>query len=320
MAWQTPSCVPHAMQSVRSATYLRASLPQRSAAPTYFGPRLSLSAHSQRRGKFRSYATDVEADSFEAAPAIDFEQIRTLPARVVPMSPAYFTGTPKFFDCLLRLEKALEDHRHLPTVSSSDAPRVAWLKQPQFQEHIGEAIPTKKFKGVVQLLQQLNRIDYKVMPESVRLMLKEYTRPGNPYGNKSVQPTVDELGRARGKGKRKSSSAVVHLVEGEGEVLVNGKNLVEAFPRVHDRESVTWALRSTARLDKYNVWATVSGGGTTGQAEAIALALGRALMIHEPALKPLLRKAGVITVDARRVERKKPGHVKARKMPTWVKR
>ena len=70
---------------------------------------------------------------------------------------------------------------------------------------------------------------------------------------------------------------------------MNGKSLLEVFPRVHDRESALWPLRCTQRLDKYNVWASVRGGGTTGQAEAITLAVARALLIHEPALKPTMR-------------------------------
>ena len=79
-------------------------------------------------------------------------------------------------------------------------------------------------------------------------------------------------------------------MEGTGEVLVNGKNIVQAFPRLHDRESALWALKVTQRLDKYNVWALVEGGGVTGQAESITLALARALLVHEPALKPALRR------------------------------
>jgi small subunit ribosomal protein S9 len=197
---------------------------------------------------------------------------------------------------------------------------MAWFKLAQFRDFVGEPVPTKKYKSLVKILQRLNRIEPALLPGEVRDTLKTFLRPGNPYGNKPAPAAVDEMGRARGKGKRKTSSAVVHLVEGEGEVMVNGKTLTEAFPRLHDRESATWPLRCTSRLDKYNVWATVRGGGVTGQAEAITLALARALLVHEPALKPILRKAGVITVDARRVERKKPGHVKARKMPTWVKR
>ncbi|KAL2828256.1 ribosomal protein S5 domain 2-type protein [Aspergillus cavernicola] len=316
MARQSPRGVVHAMQSVRSTTSLRAFLSQRSAAPAYIIPGASLSTRTQQWKNARGYATEVQP----AAPEIDFAKFHTQPTRIIPRSPAYFSGSPKFIDHLLRLEDILAKYVSLPTVSAAEAPRKAWFKLPQFRDVVGEPIATKKYKGLLKLLQRLNRIDPNLMPKAVRLSLDDFIRPGNPYGNKPAPATVDNLGRARGKGKRKASSAVVHLVEGNGEVLVNGKTLVEAFPRVHDRESATWALRCTARLDKYNVWVAVRGGGTTGQAEAITLALGRALMVHEPALKPTLRKAGVITVDRRRVERKKPGHVKARKMPTWVKR
>lgn len=178
----------------------------------------------------------------------------------------------------------------LPTFPPNEAPRKAWLKLPQFRDFVGEPVPTKKYKALLKILQRINQIDPAIIPDSVSATMKDYIRPGNPYGNKPAPPTVDEMGRARGRGKRKTSSAVVHLVEGEGEVLVNGKSLLEAFGRLHDRESALWALRCTGRLDKYNVWVTVKGGGKTGQAEAITLALARALLVHEPALKPALRK------------------------------
>ncbi|KAL4941433.1 hypothetical protein BDV06DRAFT_180613 [Aspergillus oleicola] len=318
MGWKNPSCVAHAMQSARSATYLRATLSQRSAAPTHLIPRTTLLKRTSIQGNARGYATEVQPVA--AAQEIDFSKFEQRPARVIPASPAYFSGTPKFLDHMLRLESILAKYAALPTVAPGDAPRMAWLKLPGFRTLVGEVVPTKKYKGFVKLLQRLNRIDPSQVPEEVRSTLKEFLRPGNPYGLQLAPPTVDELGRAHGRGSRKASSAKVYLVEGDGEVLINGKSLVEVFPRVHDRESAMWALRSSSRLDKYNVWAAVQGGGTTGQAEAIALAVGRALMVHEPALKPILRRAGVITVDPRRVERKKPGRVKARKAPTWVKR
>ncbi|KAI5308390.1 37S ribosomal protein S9, mitochondrial [Ascosphaera atra] len=88
----------------------------------------------------------------------------------------------------------------------------------------------------------------------------------------------------------------------------------------HTRESALWPLTITERINKYNVWALVRGGGVTGQAEAMTVALAKALIIHEPALKPILRRAGCVTTDPRQVERKKPGHLKARKKPAWVKR
>lgn len=120
--------------------------------------------------------------------------------------------------------------------------------------------------------------------------MEPYKRDVNPYGIIRRPGTIDSDGRAYGVGRRKSSSARVYLVQGEGEVLVNGKSINSAFGRIHDRESALWALKATGRADKYNVWALVSGGGSTGQAEAITLGLARALMVHEPMLKPALRR------------------------------
>ncbi|EPS26220.1 37S ribosomal protein S9 [Penicillium oxalicum] len=314
MARPTSNGLVQAFQSLR----LHSPLPARSA--------LRSLAHQSR-----TYATEVQAETQQlstpapnelapAAPEIDFQKFLSRPARIVPASPAYFSGSPRFIDHVLELEKLQAKYASLPTVAASDAPRMAWFKLAQFRDYVGEPVPMKKYKSLVKILQRLNRIQPEMLPAEVKDTLKSFLRPGNPFAVQHISRTVDENGRARAKGKRKESTAVVQLVEGEGEVIVNGKSLVEVFQRVHDRESALWALRCTQRMDKYNAWITVRGGGITGQAEAITLAIGRALMMHEPGLKAVLRKAGVISVDARRVERKKPGHVKARKMPTWVKR
>ena len=121
------------------------------------------------------------------------------------------------------------------------------------------------------------------------------------------------------------------------------KSLVEMFPRLHDRESVIWPLKVTNRVDRYNIWGSSKGGGISGQAGALTLAVAKALLAHEPDLKPALRRgelwlfvpprwsclfadgvfvwlAGCVTRDPRKVERKKAGKLKARKMPAWVKR
>ncbi|KAJ5545439.1 hypothetical protein N7535_006175 [Penicillium sp. DV-2018c] len=296
MAWHKSNSLAQAMRSLR-------------ITPTLSKPTLT-----------RTYATEAVSVPASAAPEINFESFTQKPARIIPSSPSYFSGSPRFIDHVLQLESLQAKYASLPTVATADAPRMAWFKLPQFRDYVGEPVPMKKYKSLLKILQRLNRIEPEIRPEEVSKTLSAFLRPGNPYAVELVPKTVDENGRARAKGKRKESTAVVQLVEGEGEVLVNGKSIVEAFKRVHDRESALWALRCTQRLDKYNAWITVRGGGVTGQAEAITLALGRALLLHEPGLKSVLRKAGAITVDARRVERKKPGHVKARKMPTWVKR
>lgn len=153
-----------------------------------------------------------------------------------------------------------------------------------------EPVKATRYGRIVEVLQRLNYIHPSLMPEEVSEALKRFMRDVQPFLNVPKPVLVDEYGRARGVGRRKSSHAVAFLVEGEGEVLINGKTLTQAFGRIHDRESAIWALKATDRIDKYNVWAVVKGGGTTGQAEALTLAVSKALMVHEPALKPALRR------------------------------
>ncbi|KAF2148386.1 hypothetical protein K461DRAFT_232781 [Myriangium duriaei CBS 260.36] len=240
--------------------------------------------------------------------------------RVVPASASYFTALPRFTDDLLGLEDLLRKCTTLPVVPPGEAPRVAWLTYAQYTASNAEPIRKASYAKLVKLLQRLNQIHPALIPDEVTDELKRFKRAVQPNENVPKPIVIDALGRARAVGRRKTSSAVVWLVEGDGEVRVNGRKLTEHFGRLHDRESAIWALKATERVGKYNVWATVAGGGTTGQAEAITLGLAKALLVHEPALKPALRRAGCVTRDPRRVERKKTGKLKARKMPAWVKR
>ncbi|EKG12596.1 Ribosomal protein S9 [Macrophomina phaseolina MS6] len=269
--------------------------------------------------------SDPSGPRFQAAPPIEFgDESTNVPllnrVRVVPSSPSYFTAKPTFTDDFLELQAVLRKYIALPTIEPIHAPRVAWKSLGEYKVQTNEPIRIAKWRKLQKILQRLNYIHPTVMPEEVTRVVEKYKRAINPYDRQPSPKTLDEMGRGMGVGRRKTSSAVAWLVEGEGEVLINGKSLTETFSRIHDRESAIWALKATSRVDKYNVWALVRGGGTTGRAEALTLAIARALMVHEPGLKPALRRAGCITRDPRKVERKKPGHVKARKMPTWVKR
>ncbi|ESZ99427.1 putative 40S ribosomal protein S9, mitochondrial [Sclerotinia borealis F-4128] len=241
-------------------------------------------------------------------------------ARLVPYSPSYFTAQPLYTDNLLQLQNLVLKYVKLPTVEAAEAPRVSFRSLMEYRDQTGETVRSSKYQKIVETLHRLNHIHPSVMPLDVKEAINLYKRDIDPHENLAKPIPIDQFGRALGVGRRKSSTAKAYLVEGTGEVLVNGKTLAEAFGRHHDRESVIWALKSTDRIDKYNLWALVNGGGTTGQAEALTLAVGKALLSHEPALKPALRRAGCVTRDPRKVERKKPGHVKARKMPAWVKR
>jgi small subunit ribosomal protein S9 len=123
-----------------------------------------------------------------------------------------------------------------------------------------------------------------------------------------------------GTGRRKSSTARVFLRPGRGQILVNGKTLDEFFGRETARMVVRQPFDLTQLGDRFDVRATVAGGGITGQAGAIRLGLARALVQYDENLKPELRKAGFLTRDAREVERKKVGLHKARRATQYSKR
>ncbi|KAL2162788.1 hypothetical protein VTH06DRAFT_6624 [Thermothelomyces fergusii] len=241
-------------------------------------------------------------------------------ARAVPVSPSYFSRTPTFNDRFLALEKLAKAYANLPVIPAADVERVTWKTLADLRQSFGEPVKATEYVKCLAIVKRLHQIHPDLKPEAVTAALKEFRRDVQGYQNVAKPIPIDRFGRALGVGKRKSSTARAFVVEGDGQVLVNGKTLAEYFGRVHDRESAVWALHATDRMDKYNVWARVEGGGTTGQAEALTLAIAKALLAHEPALKPALRRAGCVTRDPRRVERKKHGRVKARKRPTWVKR
>ena len=123
-----------------------------------------------------------------------------------------------------------------------------------------------------------------------------------------------------GTGRRKSSTARVFLRSGKGAITVNGRALDEFFGRETSRMIVRQPLEVTKMTDKFDISVTVEGGGITGQAGAIRLGVARALVEYDESLKSELRKAGLMTRDAREVERKKVGLHKARRATQFSKR
>lgn len=123
-----------------------------------------------------------------------------------------------------------------------------------------------------------------------------------------------------GTGRRKSSVARVFIRKGSGNINVNGRPLDEFFGRETARMIVRQPLELTQNTDKFDITVTTTGGGTTGQAGAIRLGIARALVDYDESLKGELRKAGFMTRDARKVERKKVGLHGARRATQFSKR
>ncbi|HHH82648.1 MAG TPA: 30S ribosomal protein S9 [Chloroflexi bacterium] len=123
-----------------------------------------------------------------------------------------------------------------------------------------------------------------------------------------------------GVGRRKTSSARVRIMSGTGKILVNGKPAEVYFPRIGDIEAILAPLRAAEMEGKLDVSCLVKGGGITGQAGAVQHGISRALIKMDPELRPVMRRGGFLTRDARMKERKKPGLKRARKAPTYTKR
>ena len=121
-------------------------------------------------------------------------------------------------------------------------------------------------------------------------------------------------------GRRKTSVARIYMQAGKGEITINKKALNDYFPSELSRIIVNQPLTILSENGKYDINVNVKGGGVTGQAHAIRLAIARALCNINPEYRPILKPFGVLTRDPRMVERKKPGQKKARKRFQFSKR
>ena len=121
-------------------------------------------------------------------------------------------------------------------------------------------------------------------------------------------------------GRRKTSVARVYLSAGNGNFIVNGKDMTVYFPTLMLQNNINRPFVLTSTLGQFDVKATIDGGGVSGQADALKLGISRALVKHNAELKPALKIESMLTRDPRMVERKKPGQKKARKRFQFVKR
>jgi len=131
---------------------------------------------------------------------------------------------------------------------------------------------------------------------------------------------IDAQGRAYATGKRKNAVARVWIKPGAGKISVNTKDFAAYFARPVLQMLLKQPLQAVNRLRQFDVTATVSGGGLSGQAGAVRHGISKALTYYEPDLRPTLKKGGFLTRDSRVVERKKYGKMKARRSFQFSKR
>ncbi|KAF9166265.1 37S ribosomal protein S9, mitochondrial [Actinomortierella ambigua] len=300
---------------LRSLVRTAVALPQRTWAATAVARPLTTTT-SRFMSSMSEHGANTEAASHEEA-----NHYETLSGfQLKPTSPSYFTTQPVYNDLLVELDTLYRQHR--PTsklIKDAGSVRPNWFGREGMTAAVGvQSLKSSQYRLVVSKLNQLAALT----PRSPRVeqLLARFTKSEDQMGQKAKPRFVDQYGRALATGRRKEASASVYVVEGEGQMLVNGLDAASYFNKAQDREALLKPFQATSLVGKFNVWARVQGGGTTGQAEAISLGIAKALLTHDPELKSTLRQAGCVTRDPRAVERKKPGQYKARKKFQWVKR
>ena len=138
--------------------------------------------------------------------------------------------------------------------------------------------------------------------------------------NEIKESNLDNKDRSYATGKRKNSIARVWLKKGEGKISINGKSLDKYFTRPVLQMIVNQPLEAIQSTGTYDIMATVSGGGLSGQAGALRHGISKALTFYDSELRPALKKVGFLTRDSRVVERKKAGLAKARRSYQFSKR
>ena len=141
-----------------------------------------------------------------------------------------------------------------------------------------------------------------------------------PVAAPAYTQKLDKQGRAYATGKRKNAVARVWIKPGAGKMVVNAKDFSEYFARPVLQMLLKQPLQAAGRLDQFDVMATVTGGGLSGQAGAVRHGISKALTYYEPELRGVLKKGGFLTRDSRVVERKKYGRMKARRSFQFSKR
>lgn len=280
-------------------------------------PLISESLKQKLQAKRVQIPASLAADNIRMS---EFERLR-----VVPALKTYFGGNPVHDENLNELNLLIRKYINLPTkvLTDEELRGFRFISIEAYKKSIdsGTRLKSIHFKELTSALHRLRSIDPELLPRDVSEVLDKYTNKTSDITRAAIKlKTLDEFGRAFGKAKRKASKAEVYVVRGTGQSMINGKTLIEYLPRDTDRGKIAYPFQVISQEGQFNVFANVSGGGFSGQAEAVMYAIAKALVVVNPLLKPRLYKAGLMTSDARVVERKKPGKVKARKSPTWVKR
>lgn len=254
-----------------------------------------------------------------------------------PISAAFYTGQVAYYDLVYEIYQQtdkldavteetsarLQQLGQTGTLESQGSaggqePRVMrWARKEELESKWQENVSDKQYEV---LLFRLKKLANHPKAHIIQDFLNTYRYPVSMPGLKKVMKKLDEQGRASAMGHRKRAIAEVWVKEGAGQITVNDRPFLDYFTRPGDRQQILFPFLVIDKVGEYDVECNVIGGGPTGQAGAIRLAVSRALLSFSESFAEPLKNAGLLIRDPRIVERKKPGQKKARKKFAWVKR
>ncbi|KAM5180078.1 small ribosomal subunit protein uS9m [Mantella aurantiaca] len=250
-----------------------------------------------------------------------------------PFHFLFYTGKQEFYSLMhdihekfLKVQAYEEVKSKDPSAESPGPIEMAgriWLSKEQLEGEIVEKVSDRDYQYFLQTMERLVRLPHSSIEEE---LVYKFSKKLEVQTKKQMvkAPEYDEHGRAftTAEGKRKTSEATVILKDnGKGEIIINGIDYLDFFPVLQDREQLMFPFQFVDSLRTYDTECTVSEGGRSSQAGAIRLAISKALLsfITEDQMEAM-RQAGLLTIDPRKRERKKPGQEGARRKFTWKKR
>jgi small subunit ribosomal protein S9 len=250
-----------------------------------------------------------------------------------PFHCFFYTGKPNYVQTMHDLAWKLEalkglDVAHKATALENPSEKLIltgsqWLDKNAVQSLLQEALSDNEYQGLINVLEFMCQQSRALEEKEAIFKFRKYFQSQSYH--KELDPVKQsEDGRSyqEASGMRREARASVKLFEsGTGEAVINGHEILQYFPRLVDRKQIMFPLHFTDKLGVVDFEATVKGGGPSGQAGAIRLALSTALQRYvDKGTNEKMRLAGLLTRDPRTVERQKPGMQGARRRYTWKKR
>lgn len=217
-----------------------------------------------------------------------------------PSSSSFFTGKPSYYDTLFFLQDVIKNSPSIAATAREEQATLSrqWIKRQALSELLKFNLTEAQHSMICQKLSEIERIAAATGNLDLNALVDSFSTNSSISSSKSIKEQflpsssvyADNLGRICAIGRRKTAVAKVYLVDGDGEMLVNGERVTDYFTKMSNLVQIMKPMQVTGTLGKFNVFCKTSCGGLTGQAGAISLGIAKAIAFKDEQMKNLLQK------------------------------